>query len=275
MTSPTDIPTPPQPQPEGQGDPPELRRTLRTESGEAWQIVTGEQRIGTVAIQYAPELVEGVLTLAGPVDPDNVRGVLGWVTDLLQLDGAAGPGGLIHWTVATGDVDEFWRRSPGRPPTGAENDLGTARIRVEQVLSQMFEQVQALPDGGYAVDTGSVRVFLQLRLVDTTVLCRVFSITNLGVKTDGDLAEFLLGANFTLALGRFSFDRAQQAVWFDHVLAADELDSALPRTIAAVAQTADQYDDQLKARYGGRTFREEGSPVEAAAAPGGMAGGYL
>ncbi len=65
MTSPTDIPTPPQPQPDAEGEPPELRRTLRTESGEAWQITSGEQRIGTVNVQYAPELVEGVLTLAG------------------------------------------------------------------------------------------------------------------------------------------------------------------------------------------------------------------
>lgn len=279
MTSPTDVP-----QPKSQAQPAEpeaaalvLRRTLRTATAESYEVASGEQQVGTVSVHYGPEQIEGVLTLVGAdVDADTIRGVLGWVTDLLQLDGAAGPGGLIHWTVATGEMEEFWRRSPGRRPTGAEDDLGTARVRVEQVLASMFEQVQQTPDGGYAVDTGSVRVFVNLRLIEAHVLVRVFSITNVGVQTDGDLARFLVGLNFTMALGRFSLDAGQKAVWFDHVLGADELDAALPRTIAAVAQTADRYDDEVKARFGGRTFREEGSPVEAAAAgSGGMAGGYL
>jgi hypothetical protein len=105
----------------------------------------------------------------------------------------------------------------------------------------------------------------------------VFSITNVDVPLDGDLPRFLLGLNYTFALGRFAVDAERRAVWFDHVLTADDLDDGtLARTISAVAGTADRYDDEIKERFGGRTFREEGSPVEQAAVAGpGMAGGYL
>ncbi|HVF05566.1 MAG TPA: YbjN domain-containing protein [Frankiaceae bacterium] len=303
MTSPTDIPIPPQnpgaapgpeaaapaapaapgaEQPDGDnGGGLLLRRTLRSPHGDAWEIVGGdEQRIGVVSLQYAGDSAEGVLALPSGTEPDSVRGVLGWVTNVLQLDAAVGPGGLIHWLVTVGEIEEFWRRSPGRPPTGAETDVATARARVEHVLGVMFPTgVGTLEDGTYAVDAGSVRVFVAIRPVENgTVLVRVFSITNLDVPLDGDLPRFLLSLNFTMPIGRFSVDATQRAVWCDHMLAADELDdNTIARTIAAVATTADRYDDEIKGRFGGRTFREEGSPVEVATAVSqpGMAGGYL
>ena len=279
MTSPTDIPTPPaQPEEPDAGPGLQLRRTLRTATGESWVIAAPDgARLGAVSLHYGADAVEGQLSLPPGTEPDAVRGVLGWVSDLLVLDEAAGPGGMIHWLVTVGDTEEFWRRSPGRRPTGAETDLAGARAQVEQVIGAMFEQVMTLPDGTYAVDAGSVRVFVAVRPAETTVLVRVFSITNLDVPVDADLPRFLLQQNFTMAVGRFSLDVAQRAVWFDHVLGADELDGALARTMAAVAQTADRFDDEIKERFGGRTFREEGSPVEhaAVAARSGMAGGYL
>jgi hypothetical protein len=255
-----------------------VRRTLRTASSEAYEVVAGDARLGTVAVHYADSGVEAVLTLPAGVESEAAHGVVGWLSDLLGLDGAAGPGGVIHWVVSTGAAEELWRRSPGRRTSGAEADLGAARARVEAVLGQMFPTTTTLPDGGYAVDAGSVRVFVNVRPVDASVLVRVFAITNVDVQVDGDLPRFLLGLNFSLALGRFSLDAGKGAVWFDHVLTADQLDDGtLARTVAAVASTADRYDEEVKARFGGRTFREEGSPVEqAATADGpGMAGGYL
>ena len=277
MTSPTDIPTPAQPAPAEEGSAElTLRRTLRTASGETYEIVggPGQERVGAVQIHYADDAVEGLLALPA-VDGDAVRGILGWVTDLLQLDTAAGPGGSIHWVVTTGEIEDFWRRSPGRRPTGAETDVATARAQVEQVLGAMFPSVEALPEGAYAVDAGSVRVFVGLRASEGPLLVRVFSLTNVDVPVEAALTTFLLDANREMPLGRFSLDVARRSVWLDHVLGADELDVALPRTVAAIAQNADRYDDEIKRRFGGRTFREEGSPVEAVAAETGMAGGYL
>lgn len=255
-----------------------LKRVLRTETAETYAVVAGETRFGTVALQYSPGLVEGLVALPADLAGDGAKGLIIWVTDLLDLDAAVGPGGTIHWVVATGGIEDLWRRSPGRRPTGLETDVATARARVEPVLASMFPELTKLPDGGYAVDAGSVRVFVSVRVGDDgAVLVRVFSITNVDVEVDGELPAFLLHLNFTMALGRFSLDMEHRAVWCDHVLTADELDDAtVGRTIAAVASTADRYDDEIKSRFGGRTFREEGSPVEQAdLAAQGMAGGYL
>lgn len=286
MTQPTDIPhaappadAPPPGADNAEAQPLVLRRTLRTDTSETYDLAgTDGARLGAISITYGPEAVEGLFALPGEAQPDVVRGLLAWVTEMLNLDVAAGPGGMIHWVVSTGAIEDFWRRSPGRRTSGAEADLETTRARVEAVLRQMFPEVGELPDGGgYAVDVGSVRVFTQARMVDTTAMVRVFSITNVGVPADKGLAEFLLGVNFSLALGRFAYDAANRAVWCDHVLSADELDdTALARAVSAVASTADRFDDEIKARFGGRTFREEGSPVEQVpVATGSMNGGYL
>lgn len=290
MTQPTDIPNaaPAAPGPDAppggadnaEAQPLVLRRTLRTDTSETYDLAgTDGARLGAISLTYGPDAVEGLFALPGEAQPDVVRGLLAWVTEMLNLDVAAGPGGLIHWIVSTGGIEDFWRRSPGRRTSGAEADLDSTRARVEAVLRQMFPEVAELPDGGgFAVDVGSVRVFAQTRMVDTSAMVRVFSITNVAVPADQGLAQFLLGLNFTLALGRFSYDAGNRAVWCDHVLTADELDdTTLARAVSAVASTADRFDDEIKARFGGRTFREEGSPVEQvpAAAAGGMNGGYL
>jgi hypothetical protein len=257
-----------------------LRRTLRTPSAESWAVVDAKaERVGAVTVHFGPDAVEGIVALPADTGPDAVRGMLAWLTDLLSLDATAGPGGIVHWVVATGALEDYGRRSPGRRATGVETDVATAKARIEPVLATMFPSVETLPDGGWAIDTGSARVFVTIRLGDGgAVLVRVLSITNLDVPVDGDLPAFLLSSNFSMALGRFSLDLEHRAVWFDHVLTADDLDdTTLGRTISAVAATADRYDDEIKQRFGGRTFREEGSPVEAAAKLGepGMAGGYL
>ena len=289
MTQPTDIPNaaPPadatqdqdQPQGQPQETPLTLRRTLRTATSESYDIAGNEGvRVGTLTLVYGPDAVEGLMALPADTDADLVRGLLGWVTDQLSLDVAVGPGGQIHWVVSTGPIEDFWRRSPGRRPTGAEEDLDLARARVETVLRQMFPEVMELEDGGLAVDMGSVRVFAQTRMVDASAMVRVFSITNVDVPVDEGLASFLLGVNHTLALGRFSHDAANRAIWCDHVLTAQELDdSSVARVVAAVAGTADRFDDEIKKRFGGRTFREEGSPVAQVppATAQSMNGGYL
>ena len=270
-------PTPPPPTPPQEPDPRwSLRRTGRTPGADSWEIRAGDgEPLGRVFLNYADHGVEGVLATAGEVAEDKQRSVLVWLTDTLGLDAAAGPAGLIHWNVVSGEVTEFWRRSPGRRVTGVDSDLASVRARVEAVLGSVFGAYGTTPDGDLAVDVGSVRVFVAIRLVETTVAVRVFCITNLELPPGAEAAAFLLSLNFGMVVGRFSIDPSARAVWFDHVLAAGELDEGtLGRVVSAVAATADRYDDEIKARFGGRTFREEGSPVELTVQAD-MAGGYL
>lgn len=271
----------------GQAPPPagppgwSLRRSLRTAHSESWNLhdVRGE-RVGAATLQYAGELVEGSLLLGGAVDDETRRGLLGWISDVLALDGAVGAGGTIHWIAVAGEPTDYWRQAPGRRLTGAENDLAVVRSRVESVLSSLFGGYGALPDGDLAVDVGSVRVFVATRLVDTTAIVRVFAITNVDVPKDTALPAYLLSLNFGLVVGRFSLDPSGRTVWFDHVVGGDEITTAtLARVVSTVAATADRHDDEIKAKFGGRTFREEGSPVEEkislSQTQSGMSGGYI
>lgn len=258
-----------------------LRRSVRTPQSESWNLhdVQGE-RVGAATLQYAGDLVEGSLLLGGAVDDDTRRGLLGWISDVLALDGVVGAGGTIHWVAVAGEPTDYWRQAPGRRLTGAENDLALLRGRVESVLGGLFGGFGTLPDGDLAVDVGSVRVFVATRLVDTVAVVRVFAITNVDVPTDTEVAAYLLSLNFGLVIGRFSLDPTGRTVWFDHVVGGDEVTTnTLARVVSAVAATADQHDDEIKKRFGGRTFREEGSPVDEAVslsqAQSRMSGGYI
>jgi hypothetical protein len=258
-----------------------LRRSVRTASSDSWDLYSADgERAGSATIQYAGQLIEGSLLLAGPVDDEARRGVLGWISDVLALDSSAGAGGTIHWVAAAGEPTDYWRQAPGRRLSGAENDLAVVRGRVESVLTSLFGTFGTLPDGDLAVDVGSVRVFVATRLVDAVAIVRVFAITNVDVPPDAQLATYLLSINFGLVVGRFSIDPSGRTVWFDHIVGGDEVSTAtLARVITAIAATADRHDDEIKAKFGGRTFREEGSPddekVSLSHSQAGMSGGYI
>ena len=258
-----------------------MRRSVRTAHSESWNLhdASGD-RVGAATLQYAGELVEGSLLLGGAVDDEARRGLLGWISDVLALDGAVGSGGTIHWIAVAGEPTDYWRQAPGRRLTGAENDIALVRARVESVLQSLFGGFGRLDDGDLAVDVGSVRVFVAIRLVDAVAVVRVFAITNVDVPTDTALPAYLLSLNFGLVVGRFSLDPTGRTVWFDHVVGGEEVTTAtLARVVSAVAATADKHDDEIKTRFGGRTFREEGSPVDEkvtlSQAQSGMSGGYI
>src|SRR5688500_6204713 len=109
MTSPTDTSPVAPAAPPDDGEPAtlSLKRTLRSPQSETWEISDGaETRVGTLTVQYGSDHVEGLLSLPAGIDADSVRGLLAWVSDLLNLDAAAGPGGLIHWVVSTGEAED-------------------------------------------------------------------------------------------------------------------------------------------------------------------------
>jgi hypothetical protein len=91
----------------------------------------------------------------------------------------------------------------------------------------------------------------------------VFSVTNLDVDLTPELAGQLLTANHTMAFGSFSYDVANRAVWLRHTLHGSTLDlPELQSAVAAVATTASRVDDQIRDRFGGRTFEEAPDEVQ-------------
>lgn len=88
-------------------------------------------------------------------------------------------------------------------------------------------------------------------------LARIWSITNVGVRVDGELTKFLLTTNASVVFGGFRLDSSVPAVILVHSLLGDYLNRMeLLTAVAAVATTADHFGPEIKRRFGGRLFTE-------------------
>ena len=168
-----------------------------------------------------------------------------------------------------GDVAEPARRNQapqsedeGRfpRPRPANEPPAVVKIRelIEGKLREILDGYAVDPRGSYVFGLESARIFVvPAWLPDERTIVRVFAITNLDVLITAQLTSYLLEKNLDFVLGAFALDADQGAVWFNHnllggFLVADELEA----TLAAVAQTANELDDEIKTRFGGRLFSE-------------------
>jgi hypothetical protein len=105
-----------------------------------------------------------------------------------------------------------------------------------------------------------------------STVARVFAITNLDVPVTAELTRYLLAKNLDFVIGSFALDADNGAVWFNHNVLGDHVSpEELEATLAAVAQTANEFDDEIKGRFGGRLYVE----TPDAAVPTPPAPGYL
>jgi hypothetical protein len=162
----------------------------------------------------------------------------------------------------------------------AEEQLERVRARIVPVLTEMLgHPPQQDSDGDYLFDYESTQVYVAPRAAPgVPPIIRVFSITNIGVNVTPELGMFLSRLNFSLTFGRFALDVEHRAVWFDETLLGDGVsDDVLKFTIGIVADTADEWDDQISRLFGGITrqvaAQSATQPVELPAKPG--QGGYL
>ncbi len=91
----------------------------------------------------------------------------------------------------------------------------------------------------YPWDDDSATICVQSRLVE-------------GANFTPELARFLLDENAKMRFGAFSMTE-QGDVFFEHTILGPTCDKEeLGASIAAVAITADKYDDEIVSRWGGR-----------------------
>jgi hypothetical protein len=115
-------------------------------------------------------------------------------------------------------------------------------------------------DRDFAVPRGSAVTWIRpVEWTDGQTIVRIWSITNAGVRVDGELTRFLAVESGKLELGGFSLDEARSSVLLGHTLLGDFLSRReLEEAVAAVASIADSYDEVIEARFGGRRFAEPG-----------------
>jgi hypothetical protein len=162
---------------------------------------------------------------------------------------------------------------PKPRPQGEPDKIVEVRGVIESKLEAMFERYLVDQHGNYVLGLETARVFIvPTWLENGATVVRVFAITNLDVPVTAELTSYLLAKNLDFVFGGFALDVDNGAVWFNHnvlgdYMAAEELEA----TLSAVAHTANQFDDEIKGRFGGRLYVE--TPTESVPTP--ATPGYL
>ena len=147
---------------------------------------------------------------------------------------------------------------PKPRPKGEPESVVKIRELVEGKLVEMVDGYMVDEHGNYILGIASARVFIVPTWIESgSTVIRVFAITNLDVPITAELTSYLLEKNLEFVFGGFALDVDEGAVWFNHNLLGDFAHpDQLEATLAAVAQTADRYDDEIKDRFGGRLYVE-------------------
>ena len=108
-------------------------------------------------------------------------------------------------------------------------------------------------DGDFAISRGSARIYVRPIEREGHTFVLIWSPTNVGVPIDGKLTHFLATENAALPFGKLGLNEEASTVHVHHTLLGDFLNrEELEVAVNAVAETADQYDDLIKRRFGGQ-----------------------
>ena len=158
-------------------------------------------------------------------------------------------------------------RYPKPRPEGEPETAVKLRELIEAKLTEILDGYLVDDHGAYVVGAESARIFIVPAWIpDGPSVIRVFAITNVDVPVTAGLTSYLLTTNLEFVFGAFALDVSNGAIWFNHNLLGDHTTpEELEATLAAVAQTADKYDDEIKSRFGGRLYVE--APAESLPTP--------
>ena len=126
--------------------------------------------------------------------------------------------------------------------------------RIEEYLGELFEDPYLDPETAHfyvRYGTTVLEIAVDPYGPDDTMV-QVMAYCVQGVRLESDLLLGLLELNHHLAFGAFSV--VGRDIFLSHTLFGRGLErAALLSAIAAVANTSDEYDDRIVAKYGGQT----------------------
>ena len=197
---------------------------------------------------------------AMPDEPDNSKS-----PDPQPPDGAGPADAAATTTEQPGQAAS--EPYPKPRPANEPDNVVTLREKVEGKLRTMFDRYFVDQHGNYVLGLDSARVFIVPTWLESGItVARVFAITNMDVPVTAELTRYLLAKNLDFVIGSFALDADNGAVWFNHNVLGDHVSpEELEATLAAVAQTANDIDDEIKGRFGGRLYVE--TPGEAVPTP--------
>ena len=112
---------------------------------------------------------------------------------------------------------------------------------------------EAVPDKTeFSVRSGSARIDITVSPWRDSFVVVVSAVVVSAARLDYDLLEFLLTENTSLDFGGFGIDRRGNVQFRRAVLGVSLSEAELRETVRYVMLIADQYDDRIQARWGGR-----------------------
>ncbi len=120
-----------------------------------------------------------------------------------------------------------------------------------ELYGEMYETVETSPM--FRVREGStIASILVMPWGDDRCVLEIRAYVVLGAELTPELLKYLLVQNGECMLGAFGVD-SDDDVFFSHSILANDLDKPeLRASINAVKLTADRYDDEIQARWGGQ-----------------------
>jgi T3SS (YopN, CesT) and YbjN peptide-binding chaperone 1 len=138
----------------------------------------------------------------------------------------------------------------------AKTDVNTVRARVQGMLTQLVGSVSIDRDGNFFFQQGSTQVFVRMLDKEDFVVADVFAPVLWDVPVTPELYKYVAEATNSWLFGHlmmFMNEDGNANLFFKHDLLADYIDSEeLDATVACVALNADELDDELKGRFGGK-----------------------
>lgn len=139
--------------------------------------------------------------------------------------------------------------------------MSETRDRIASMVANFVGRVELGSGGDLSFPYESTRVYINVRpWGEGSTVVVVFAFTNVDLTPSPELYEFVALHTDDWVFGHLGLsvsDDGKAAIDFSHTLLADRLDAEeLQATVAAVAVTANQIDEQIKAQFGGRLSSE-------------------
>jgi hypothetical protein len=141
-------------------------------------------------------------------------------------------------------------------------DVAAVRGKIQQYLTQNFNDVNIDKDGDFSLPYGSTRIFVRTNTRDKAD----FTWVNLDVpllhevKETPQVFEHIALHADDYMFGHLNAVRTDDGlrIFLSHALLGDYLDEQeLLRAVGGMLGTADDLDDELKTQFGGKRFHEE------------------
>ena len=133
--------------------------------------------------------------------------------------------------------------------------------KVRRYLTDWLGDVQVDSEGNFNLRHGSTHVFIRVdKYNDNNTTVRVFAITNREVPPSPELYKYVSMASHDCVFGKLTIQELEEGllVVCSQTLLGESLDPMnLEAAVAIVAGLADDIDDKIQAKFGGKKCYQE------------------